>query len=151
MKQKPSFSSSSYSQGLNQKIKHAIKEFKKNGYQTSGETIQHRASSEYRIVNNEKEESPSLDVGVIQGYIKNTSSDETEARLMRRASSLNESMDRYIWLFEQSFSKDIKWHNSMSKSLKLANEEKDRMSSFHCIIYLLFDFLKMNVNALIFR
>ena len=156
MKQKQSFSPSSNPQGLNhkgwnqlvlyrfkvikQKIRHALMEFKKSGYQTSVEAIHHRASSEYEysIANNEKKVSQSLDGGAIQDYINNRSSDETKAsdydssihevRSMRKASSLSESLDRYTQLFEKSFSKDTKRHSSKSKSLKLSNEDKNNMS-----------------------
>ncbi|RDX85007.1 Protein TRM32, partial [Mucuna pruriens] len=150
MKQKPNISSRS-SQGSNhkgwnqlvlhqfkvikQKIKHALVEFRKSGYQTSAEAIHHRASSpEYSIINNEEEISQSLEDGVVQEYKRTKSLSETkssdydsnkhDARLMRRTSSLNESLDRYTQLFEKSFSKDAKWQSSKSRSLKLTNEDK---------------------------
>lgn len=109
---------------IKQKIKHALVEFKKSGHQTSVEVIH----------NNEKEISQSLDVGVIQEYRKSKSlseakasesdSNKHEASLMRRTSSLNESMDRYTQLFEKSMSKEIKWQSSKSKSLRLTNDDK---------------------------
>ncbi|KAJ1406889.1 hypothetical protein SESBI_24701 [Sesbania bispinosa] len=149
MKQKPSVSSRA-SEGLNhkgwnqlvlhqfkvikQKIIHALVEFKKSGYQTSVQAIHHRASLEYSITNDEKEISQSLDDGMAQEYKKNKSSNDTkaseydsdkhEARLIRRTSSLNESVDRYTQLFEKSFRKDDKWQSSKSKSLRLTNEDK---------------------------
>ncbi|XP_061358617.1 protein TRM32-like [Gastrolobium bilobum] len=149
MEQKPSISSRS-SQGLThkgwnqlvlhqfkvikQKIKHALVEFKKSAYQTSVEAIHHTDSPEDSIPNNEKEVSQSLDDGMIQEYRNNKSSNETEASdydsnkhevpLMRRTSSLNESLDRYTQLFEKSFRKEVKWQSSKSKSLKLSNENK---------------------------
>lgn len=109
---------------IKQKIKHALVELKKSGHQTSVEVIH----------NNEKEISQSLDVGVIQEYRKSKSlseakasesdSNKHEASLMRRTSSLNESMDRYTQLFEKSTSKEIKWQSSKSKSLRLTNDDK---------------------------
>lgn len=109
---------------IKQKIKHALVEFKKSGHQASVEVIH----------NNEKEISQSLDVGVIQEYRKSKSlseakasesdSNKHEASLMRRTSSLNESMDRYTQLFEKSMSKEIKWQSSKSKSLRLTNDDK---------------------------
>ncbi|XP_027342243.1 uncharacterized protein LOC113855020 [Abrus precatorius] len=118
---------------IKQKIKHALVEFRKSGYQTSAVAIHHRASPEHSIINNEEEISPCLDDGMIQEHNRNKSSNETKASdydsnkhdacLMRRTSSLNESLDRYTELFEK-ISKDVKWQNSKSKSLKLTNEDK---------------------------
>ncbi|TKY48420.1 TRM32 protein [Spatholobus suberectus] len=119
---------------IKQKIKHALVELRKSGYQTSAEAIHHRASPENSIINDDEEISQSLDDGVIQEYRRSKSSNETkasdydsnkhDARLVRRTSSLNESLDRYTQLFEKSFSKDVKWQSSKSKSLKLTNEDK---------------------------
>lgn len=149
MQQKPSISSRSsegvHHKGWNQlvlhqfkvikqKIKHALVELKKSGHQASVEAINNRASPEYIITNNEKEISQSLDDGVIREYKENESSNETKAsnldsrkhevRLIRRTSSLNESLDRYTQLFEKSFRKEVKWQSSKSKSLRLTNEDK---------------------------
>lgn len=150
MKQNPVFSLSKPSQGLHhrgwnqlvlhrfkvikQKIKHALMEFTRHGHQTSLEAIRHRASSENRLG---KEVSESL---LQDGMNENRNSNETKAsdydsnkhdiRLIRRTSSLNESLDRYTQLFERSFGKDIKWHSSMSKSLKVTNEDKNHTSGY---------------------
>lgn len=120
---------------IKQKIKHALVEFRKSGYQTSAEAIHQKASSpEYSIINDEEEMPKYSDDGVIQEYKRSKSSNETkasyhdsnkhDARHIRRTSSLNESLDRYTQLFEKSFSKDVKWHSSKSRSLKLTNEDK---------------------------
>ncbi|RZB62938.1 protein TRM32-like isoform X2 [Glycine soja] len=121
---------------IKQKIKYVLVEFRKSGYQTtSAEAIHRRASPEYSIIKNEEEISQSLEDGVVQQFKRSKSSNETrasdydsnkhDARLMRRTSSLNESLDRYTQLFEKSFSKDTKWQSSKSKSLKLTNEDKN--------------------------
>ncbi|XP_003543514.2 protein TRM32 isoform X2 [Glycine max] len=120
---------------IKQKIKHALVEFRKSGCQaTSAEAIHHRDSPEYSMNKNEEEISQSLEDGVVQQFKRSKSSNETrasdydsnkhDARLMRRTSSLNESLDRYTQLFEKSFSEDTKWQSSKSKSLKLTNEDK---------------------------
>ncbi|XP_057745941.1 protein TRM32-like isoform X1 [Arachis stenosperma] len=141
IKQKQRFSSSSSNpQGLNhkgwnqlvlhrfkvikQKIKHALMEFKKSSYQTSVEAIHHhRASSEYGITNTEN------GISDENKYFCFDSSRHKFCGCKRIESSLNESLDRYTQLFEQSFGKDIKCHGSMSKSLKLPNEDKDNSMS----------------------
>ncbi|KAL9322874.1 hypothetical protein ACSQ67_010927 [Phaseolus vulgaris] len=124
---------------IKQKIKHALVEFRKSSYQTSAEAIHHRASPEYSIINNDEEISRTLEDGVVQEYKRSKSSNETkasdydsnkhDARLMRRTSSLNESLDRYTQLFEKSFSKEAKWQSSKSKSLKLTHEDKIHKSA----------------------
>ncbi|CAK8536101.1 unnamed protein product [Lathyrus sativus] len=111
---------------IKQKIKQAVVELKRSGHQTSVHAIH----------NNEKEISESVDDGAIQENKISRSLNETKAsdsdfdfdsntrevRLMKRTSSLNESMDRYTQLFEKSLSKEIKWKSSKSKSLKLTND-----------------------------
>ncbi|KAI4334523.1 hypothetical protein L6164_019206 [Bauhinia variegata] len=153
-KQKSGYSSRSsqgfYHKGWNQlvlhrfkvikkKIKHVILEFTKNGYQ-SVEAIHHRDSSECKLPNNGKELPRSLKDSVIEECIESSSPNETKAsdynsnkhevQRIRRTSSLNESLDRYTHLFEQSFGKDTKWHKSKSKSLKLTNEDKIQMCGY---------------------
>ncbi|MCI11308.1 GTP-binding protein Obg/CgtA protein, partial [Trifolium medium] len=115
---------------IKQKIKHAIVELKKSGH--------NKASPEYSIIDNEKEISQNIDDGAIHEYKKSKSLSETKAfesssnkhepRLMRRTSSLNESMDRYTQLFEKSLSKEVKWQSSKSKSLRLTNDDKTQKS-----------------------
>lgn len=125
---------------IKQKIKHALVEFRKSSYQASAEAIHHRASStEYSIINNDEEISQTLEDGVVHEYKRSKSSNETkasdydsnkhDARLMRRTSSLNESLDRYTQLFEKTFSKEAKWQSSKSKSLKLAHEDRTNKSA----------------------
>ncbi|CAJ1955730.1 unnamed protein product [Sphenostylis stenocarpa] len=124
---------------IKQKIKLALVEFRKSGYQTSGQAIRHRASPEYSVISNEEEISQTSEDGAVQQYKRSKSSNAAkasdynsnkhEARLMRRTSSLNESMDRYTQLFEKSFSKEAKWKSSKSKSLKLTNEDRIHKSA----------------------
>ncbi|CAL0332247.1 unnamed protein product [Lupinus luteus] len=138
MEQKSSTYSRS-SQGLNHKgwnqlVLHSFKVIKQKIKHALVEAIQHRYSPKYSDANDEKVVSQILDDGAIQECEKNESSNETKAydydsdkhevRLMRRTSSLNESLDRYTQLFEKSFSNDVKWHSSKSKSLRLTNEDK---------------------------
>ncbi|KAL2332131.1 hypothetical protein Fmac_019712 [Flemingia macrophylla] len=119
---------------IKQKIKLALVEFRKSGYQTSAEAIHLRAAYEHSIIKNEEEISQTIEDGMVQERKMNKSSNETkashhdsnthDARRIRRTSSLNESLDRYTELFEKSFSRDTKWQSSKSKSLKLTNEDK---------------------------
>ncbi|KAG8387831.1 hypothetical protein BUALT_Bualt02G0062000 [Buddleja alternifolia] len=56
-------------------------------------------------------------------YSRTTSGDDKcdiGKRIHHRSSSSNESLDKYAWLFENSFRRDVKLHPS--KSLKLTNE-----------------------------
>lgn len=144
MKKNSDFSLSRPSRGLNhkgwnqlvlhrfkvikQKIKHAVTEFTKNGYQTS-----YRALPENRLG---KEVSQSLVDGIIENRSSNMTkasdndSNKHEVRFMRRTSSLNESLDRYTQLFEQSFGKDPRWNSSLSKSLKVTNEDRNHTSGY---------------------
>ncbi|XP_028802639.1 uncharacterized protein LOC114757736 [Neltuma alba] len=118
---------------IKQRIKHALMEFTKNGYHTSLEAFRRRVSYENRLG---KEVSQSLEDGVIE----NVSSDEIKAPdydsnrretpLVRRTSSLNESLDKYTQLFERSFGKDVKWHSSKSKSLKVTNADSNHTSGY---------------------
>lgn len=120
---------------IKQKIKHALVEIKKSGHHhTSVEDIHNKASTEYSNDNNEKEISEILDDDVIRAYRKSKSLSESkvsdfdsnkhETRLMRRTSSLHESLDKYTQLFERSLSKEAKWRSSKSKSLRLISEDK---------------------------
>lgn len=91
---------------IKKKIKHALVEFTKNG----------------SYVNS-------------QEYIKSRNSDfesqQNEVSQMRRTSSINESLDKYTQLFEKSFRKDMKWHDSMSKSLNLTAEDSSESKSMN--------------------
>ncbi|KAK4285221.1 hypothetical protein QN277_001948 [Acacia crassicarpa] len=116
---------------IKQRIMHALMEFTKNGYHTSSEAFRRRVSYENQLG---KEVSQSLEDGVTENIISNEikasdyGSNKHEIPLMRRTSSLNESMDRYTQLFERTFAKDVKWHSSMSKSLKVTNADNNRTS-----------------------
>ncbi|CAJ2660858.1 unnamed protein product [Trifolium pratense] len=134
---------------IKQKIKHAIVELKKSGHS--------KTSPEYSNIDNEKEISQSLDDGAIHEYKKSRSLGETKAsesgsnkhepRLMRRTSSLNESMDRYTQLFEKSLSKEVKWQSSKSKSLRLTNDDKTQKSK-HARIFSRSNLSMPNLEAL---
>ncbi|KAI9115187.1 hypothetical protein K1719_013506 [Acacia pycnantha] len=116
---------------IKQRIMHALMEFTKNGYHTSSEAFHRRVSYENRLG---KEVSQSLEDGVTENISSNEikasdyDSNKHEIPLMRRTSSLNESMDRYTQLFERSFAKDVKWHSSMSNSLKVTNADNNHTS-----------------------
>ncbi|KAK7261472.1 hypothetical protein RIF29_27785 [Crotalaria pallida] len=143
IKQTPSIPSRSSQggnhKGWNQSVLHSFKVIKQKIKHVLVEKIHHKAASpENSITKDEKVVSQILDDGVIQEHEKNEHSNEikasdydankAEVRLMRRTSSLNESLDRYTQLFEKSFSKDVKWHSSKSKSLRLTNEDKSHKS-----------------------
>lgn len=111
---------------IKQRIKHALMELTKNGYHTSLEAFRRRVSYENRLG---KEAPQRLEDGMTEIISSNEikasdyDSNKHEIPLIRRTSSLNESLDRYTQLFERSFGKDIKWHGSMFKSLKVTNAD----------------------------
>ncbi|XLR40910.1 hypothetical protein S83_025570 [Arachis hypogaea] len=134
---------------IKHKIKHTLLEFRKNGH--------HRNSSEYSSITNDEKEVQSLDEGVVREYIRSKSLKETKSsdyasnrqeaqRVVRRTSSLNESMDKYTQLFEKSFNSDVKWHSSKSKSLRLTNEDKN--TSDHASRFSRSNFSLPNIEAL---
>ncbi|XP_057731868.1 protein TRM32-like isoform X1 [Arachis stenosperma] len=134
---------------IKHKIKHTLLEFRKNGH--------HRDSSEYSSITNDEKEVQSLDEGVVREYIRSKSLKETKSsdyasnrqeaqRVVRRTSSLNESMDKYTQLFEKSFNSDVKWHSSKSKSLRLTNEDKN--TSDHASRFSRSNFSLPNIEAL---
>ncbi|MED6181823.1 hypothetical protein PIB30_023034 [Stylosanthes scabra] len=140
---------------IKQKIKHTLLELRKNGHQ--------RDSSEYNSITNDvKEALQSLDDGVVREYIRSKSLKETKSsdsdyasnrqeaqRLVRRTTSLNESMDKYTRLFEKSFNdSDVKWHSSKSKSLRLTSE--DKMISDHASRFSRSNLSLPNIEALSF-
>ncbi|MED6120859.1 hypothetical protein PIB30_024883 [Stylosanthes scabra] len=131
---------------IKQKIKHTLLEFRKNGHQRDS-------------CNDVKEALQSLDDGAVREYIRSKSLKETKSsdysshrqesqRLVRRTSSLNESMDKYTRLFEKSFDSDVKWHSSKSKSLRLTNE--DKMISDHASRFSRSNLSLPNIEALSF-
>ncbi|KAK7269925.1 hypothetical protein RIF29_22734 [Crotalaria pallida] len=60
----------------------------------------------------------------------NYGANKAEVCLMRRTSSLNESLDRYTQLFEKSFSKDAKWLTNEDKSHKSGTAPEFSRSNF---------------------
>ncbi|MED6133656.1 hypothetical protein PIB30_030175 [Stylosanthes scabra] len=99
---------------IKQKIKHALMEFKKSGYQTSAEGIHQHNENEI------SDESKDFCYDSIRREFHSC---------RRRESSLHECLDRYTQLFEKSFGKDIKCHGSTSRSLKLPNEDKNNSTN----------------------
>ncbi|XP_021688868.2 uncharacterized protein LOC110670881 isoform X2 [Hevea brasiliensis] len=118
------------------KIKHMLKESKKEDKHTSMNTIPYGVPSGCKLSTDEKdaparlkEVTTHLDGKENSGSYHDTNgsdNDLSKGQLphIRRISSLNESADRYARLFEFSLTKKAKWHDFQSKSLKLTNEDK---------------------------
>ncbi|XP_065866449.1 uncharacterized protein [Euphorbia lathyris] len=112
------------------KIKHGLRESKRQNNQTSSDSLLHRVPSGSTLTTDEKEIR-----GKLEEFPENprschetSSSGKVLSRgqlsHMRRVSSLNESMDRYARLFEYSSTREGKWHEQKSKSLRLINENR---------------------------
>ncbi|KAG8644463.1 hypothetical protein MANES_11G128400v8 [Manihot esculenta] len=112
------------------RIKHTLKESKKEDKQKSMDTILHgELSSDEKDNPVRLEDTTHLDGKEnFRSCHENNGSDNdlSKGRLphIRRISSLNESLDRYARLSEFSITKEAKWHDYQSKSLKLTNEDK---------------------------
>ncbi|KAF2300353.1 hypothetical protein GH714_012309 [Hevea brasiliensis] len=118
------------------KIKHMLKESKKEDKHASMNTIPYGVPSGCKLSTDEKdaparlkEVTTHLDGKENSGSYQDTNdsdNDLSKGQLphIRRISSLNESADRYARLFEFSLTKKAKWHDFQSKSLKLTNEDK---------------------------
>ncbi|GAV68936.1 DUF3741 domain-containing protein/DUF4378 domain-containing protein [Cephalotus follicularis] len=146
IKQETSFSSQASPQGLHnqwwnqlvinhikdikQRIKHVLQESKKKSDSASwnallevpyGSTDGNETSDKLKTITMDQD-----GVDNPRSFDRNDSSDHhlSKGRLLRirRTASLNESLDRYAQLFENSFSKVNKMDHS--KSLKLASEDK---------------------------
>lgn len=94
---------------IKQRIKHALKENKKESNHTSTEAVLERDPSG-KEMSKRPEISDHYDLS------------RGRPDCIQRTSSLNESLDRYTELFERSYGREAKW--LQSKSLKLTNESK---------------------------
>ena len=124
--------------GLKKKIKYALTESKRESDHESTNTSRYEVPSGYKFSTDEEEMSKKLkEITVHQDGVENpTSFQETnsfdndlskaQAPRIRRGSSLKESVDGYARLFEYSFSKQVKWNQYQSKSLKLSSEDKSQ-------------------------
>ncbi|KAK6943659.1 protein of unknown function DUF4378 [Dillenia turbinata] len=107
---------------LRQKIKHAIKESRKERERIAMDAVLHKVPYGQRISKDMKEEilnqmkKPAL---VDRDGINCTGKDGF--RHMRRTSSVNDSMERYAQLYESAISSEAKLHKS--KGLKLKGED----------------------------
>ncbi|KAJ6777809.1 PROTEIN TRM32 [Salix koriyanagi] len=126
--------------GLQKKIKNALTESKRESNHVSTNASIYRVSSGCKFSTDEEEMSEKLKENTMNGDgIENpTSFQETngfdndlskgQVPHMRRGSSLKESLNGYARLFEYSFSKEAKWHQYQSKSLKLSSGDKFQSS-----------------------
>ncbi|KAF9665514.1 hypothetical protein SADUNF_Sadunf16G0130700 [Salix dunnii] len=123
--------------GLQKKIKYALTESKRESNHVSTNASIYRVSSGCKFSTDEEERPKTLKDNTMNGDgIENpTSFQETNNDLskgqvphIRRGSSLKESLDGYARLFEYSFSKEAKWHQYQSKSLKLSSGDKCQSS-----------------------
>lgn len=126
--------------GLKKKIKYALTESKREGDHESTNTSRYEVPSGYKFSTDEEEMSKKLkEITIHQDGVENpTSFQETnsfdndlskaQAPRIIRGSSLKESLDGYARLFEYSFSKQVKWNQYQSKSLKLSSEDKSQSS-----------------------
>ncbi|KAG6760845.1 hypothetical protein POTOM_034028 [Populus tomentosa] len=124
--------------GLKKKIKYALTESKRESDHESTNTSRYEVPSGYKFSTDEEEMSKKLEeITIHQDGVENpTSFQETnsfdndlskaEAPRIGRGSSLKESLDGYARLFEYSFSKQVKWNQYQSKSLKLSSEDKSQ-------------------------
>ncbi|WCJ41229.1 hypothetical protein M5689_022111 [Euphorbia peplus] len=118
------------------KIKHGLGDRKKQNNHISADALLYRVPSRRTLTTDEKEMPGTLEeLAARQDGAENprssheTSSSATvpsRARLshMRRVSSLSESMDRYARLFEYGSTRETKWHEQKSKSLRVSSEDR---------------------------
>lgn len=109
---------------IKHKIKHALKESNKKIKPTTIEAAWHSVPFGGNEMSNRLE----ITIGQNDNEIYDLNEDNSRRRvpLVRRTSSLNESLDRYTQLFETSFGRDTKFFHS--RSLKVTNEEKVQSS-----------------------
>ncbi|KAG8495011.1 hypothetical protein CXB51_012678 [Gossypium anomalum] len=111
---------------IKQRIKQALKERRKTNNRTKVDNLTLQVSSRDTLSTNEKDMSESSEKAVIGSCIENNAADHdvNNDRLKRitRTKSINESLDRYTQLFQQSVSKETKLHHS--RSLKLSHEDR---------------------------
>ncbi|XP_015874079.4 uncharacterized protein LOC107411083 [Ziziphus jujuba] len=109
---------------IKQKIKHALKESNKKNKPTTIEA----ALQSVPFGGNEMSNRLEITIGQNGNEIDGSNEDisKRSAHLVRRTSSLNESLDRYTQLFETSFGRATKLPHS--RSLRMMNEEKVQSS-----------------------
>ncbi|MBA0807287.1 hypothetical protein Gohar_023101 [Gossypium harknessii] len=111
---------------IKQRIKQALKERKKTNNRTKVDGLTLQVSSRDTLSTSERDMSKSSEKAVIGSCIENNAADHdvSNDRLKRitRTKSINESLDRYTQLFQQSVSKETKLHHS--RSLKLSHEDR---------------------------
>ncbi|KAG4145417.1 hypothetical protein ERO13_D05G096000v2 [Gossypium hirsutum] len=111
---------------IKQRIKQALKERGKTNNRTKVDGLTLQVSSRDTLSTNERDMSESSEKAVISSCIENNAADHdvSNDRLKRitRIKSINESLDRYTQLFQQSVSKETKLHHS--RSLKLSHEDR---------------------------
>ncbi|KAJ6984398.1 hypothetical protein NC653_022611 [Populus alba x Populus x berolinensis] len=124
--------------GLKKKIKYALTESKRESDHESTNTSRYEVPSGYKFSTDEEEMSQKLkEITVHQDGVENSTSfqetnsfdndlSKAQAPRIGRGSSLKESLDGYARLFEYSFSKQVKWNQYQSKSLKLSSEDKSQ-------------------------
>ncbi|KAJ6895460.1 hypothetical protein NC651_021841 [Populus alba x Populus x berolinensis] len=124
--------------GLKKKIKYALTESKRESDHESTNTSRYEVPSGYKFSTDEEEMSKKLkEITIHQDGVENSTSfqetnsfdndlSKAQAPRIGRGSSLKESLDGYARLFEYSFSKQVKWNQYQSKSLKLSSEDKSQ-------------------------
>nr|XP_034920956.1 protein TRM32-like isoform X2 [Populus alba] len=124
--------------GLKKKIKYALTESKRESDHESTNTSRYEVPSGYNFSTDKEEMSKKLkEITVHQDGVENSTSfqetnsfdndlSKAQAPRIGRGSSLKESLDGYARLFEYSFSKQVKWNQYQSKSLKLSSEDKSQ-------------------------
>ncbi|XP_057970902.1 uncharacterized protein LOC131159763 [Malania oleifera] len=118
---------------LKQKIKHVIKENRKEKHRISMDAIFHKIPYGQRFSKDELRKEPAMDRdnkdSPGSSYGSNHSapaSSKGGLHCVRRTASLNESLDKYCQLFELSFNREAK--NNVSERLKLRTEEETSSS-----------------------
>ncbi|OVA05912.1 Protein of unknown function DUF3741 [Macleaya cordata] len=119
---------------IKQKIKHAIKESRKEAHRVSMDAILHKIPYGRRFSKNTKKEmTKQWKESAMDIDSKDSSKSSYECsspaftpgkgglHRMRRTASLSESLDRYAQLFESSFNREAKQH--LTDRLKLTNED----------------------------
>ncbi|KAJ8747062.1 hypothetical protein K2173_014440 [Erythroxylum novogranatense] len=118
---------------LKQKIRHAIKESKKEKHRIARDAVLHKIPHGHEFSRDLKmedidhiiDDSTSRDGKDIPGSSNRSnqpipSKSKSELRCMRRTASLSESLDKYCQLYDSSLSREAKSNNS--DALKLRNE-----------------------------
>ncbi|KAA8518903.1 hypothetical protein F0562_016323 [Nyssa sinensis] len=119
---------------LKQKIKHAIRESRKEGHRISMDAVLHKIPHGRKLSKDVKKKKDDLQkeptMGICSNYSPKSSCESDQSisaigksglQQMKRTSSFNESLDRYCQLYESSFNREAKHH--ISERLKLRTEE----------------------------